>query len=57
MKHTFPSIPHIITTRCVEPRESMAIAACALLVLGISMISGWAAVRALRQADPASLLR
>ena len=31
--------------------------ACALLVLGISMISGWAAVRALRQADPASLLR
>ena len=33
VKHTFPSIPHIITTRCVEPRESMAIAACALLVL------------------------
>ena len=31
--------------------------ACALLVLGISMTSGWAAVRALRQADPASLLR
>jgi len=28
-----------------------------VLVLGISMISGWAAVRALRSADPASLLR
>jgi putative ABC transport system permease protein len=31
--------------------------ACAALVLAISLISGWAAVRALRQADPASLLR
>lgn len=30
---------------------------CAVLVLVISMISGWAAVRALRSADPASLLR
>lgn len=37
--------------------ESWAIVACAVLVLGISMISGLAAVRALRQADPASLLR
>lgn len=31
--------------------------ACMALVLGISMISGWAAVRALRRVDPASLLR
>lgn len=31
--------------------------ACAALVLGISMVSGWAAVRALRSADPALLLR
>jgi putative ABC transport system permease protein len=37
--------------------EALPSLACALLVLGISMISGWAAVRALRQADPASLLR
>ncbi len=37
--------------------EALPSLACALLVMGISMISGWAAVRALRQADPASLLR
>jgi putative ABC transport system permease protein len=30
---------------------------CAALVFGISLISGWAAVRALRRADPATLLR
>ena len=30
---------------------------CGLLVFGISLISGWAAVRALRRADPATLLR
>ncbi len=37
--------------------DSGASLACAVLVLGISMISGLAAVRALRSADPASLLR
>ncbi len=37
--------------------DGWAALACAALVLGISMISGWAAVRALRSADPASLLR
>jgi putative ABC transport system permease protein len=37
--------------------EGWALLGCAALVLAISMISGWAAVRALRSADPASLLR
>ncbi len=37
--------------------DGWAALACVVLVLGISMISGWAAVRALRSADPASLLR
>jgi putative ABC transport system permease protein len=37
--------------------EGWAVLACAALVLGISMVSGLAAVRALRSADPASLLR
>lgn len=37
--------------------DGWAALSCAVLVLGISMISGWAAVRALRRADPASLLR
>ena len=37
--------------------ESWAVVACAVMVLGISMVSGLAAVRALRSADPASLLR
>ena len=37
--------------------DAWAALACVVLVLGISMISGWAAVRALRSADPASLLR
>lgn len=37
--------------------DGWASAACGLLVLGISLVSGWAAVRALRSADPASLLR
>jgi len=30
---------------------------CAVLVFGIALVSGWAAVRALRRADPATLLR
>ena len=30
---------------------------CAALVFGIALVSGWAAVRALRRADPATLLR
>ena len=37
--------------------EGWAVVACAVAVLGISMVSGWAAVRALRSANPASLLR
>lgn len=37
--------------------EAWASLACAALVFAISLVSGWAAVRALRRADPATLLR
>jgi putative ABC transport system permease protein len=34
-----------------------AASACAALVMGIALVSGWSAVRTLRHADPATLLR
>ena len=37
--------------------NALTVGACAALVMGIALVSGLAAVRALRQADPAMLLR
>ncbi len=37
--------------------DAITVAACAALVMGIALVSGLAAVRALRHADPAMLLR
>ncbi len=37
--------------------DATSVAACGALVMGIALVSGWAAVRTLRHADPALLLR
>jgi putative ABC transport system permease protein len=37
--------------------DALTVGACAALVMAIALVSGLAAVRALRHADPAMLLR